>query len=122
MEHVMPDIKFSLFDRYAKPKPAPAQSRPPWRPKTRTPDHYAALLANHQSIGVWFLETFGRPHKSDSELLKAHFAHEFQKLGLRASRADDAQTAKKLKTLVNELSTARRLFPNSRKGALKGSG
>ena len=116
----MSELTFSLFDRYAKPKPAPAPPRPPWRPTTRTPEHYAALLANHQAIGKWFLETHGRAHKSDSELLKAHFADEFQKLGLRAGRANDAETAKKIKTLLNELSTARSLFQNSRKGALKG--
>lgn len=118
----MGDAALNLFERYAKPKPEPVVTRPPWRPRTRTPEHYAALIEQHGVLTDWFRVNFGRSHKSDSELLKAHMRDELQKLGLRASRVNEKEMAGKIKTMLNELSTARQLFPNSRKGALKGKG
>ena len=115
----MKNLTFNLFDRYAKPKLEPVP-RPPWRPKTRTPEHYAALIEQHKAITEWFLQTFGRPHKSDSELLKAYLADEYQNRGLRAWRVNGQEAAGMVKTMLNELSNARQLFPNSRKGALHG--
>lgn len=118
----MGDISLTLFERYAKPKDPPPAPRPPWRPKTRTPEHYERLLKSHQALTEWFSLTFGRPHKSDSELLRAHLVDELQKIGMRASRVNEKEMAGKIKTMLNELSSARQLFPESRKGAIRGKG
>lgn len=109
----------NIFERYAKPKPPPPAPKPPWRPKIRTPEHYAALLKRHKELSNWFQVTFGRPHQSDKELLKAHLSDELQKIGMRVNRVNESEMAGKLKTMLNELSSARRLYPDSRKGALK---
>ena len=116
----MGDTTLNLFDRYVKPKP-PKVVRPPWRPKTRTPEHYAALLQKHRELTVWFETKFNRPHESDTELIKAHLAEEYQKAGQRAGRAEGTEAAGKIKTILNELAAARQLFPLSRKGALQRS-
>jgi hypothetical protein len=113
-------MTISLFDHYAKPAPQPVAPRPPWRPKTRTPEHYAALVQKHAEIAAWFLLRFARPHRSERELLTEHLADEFSKHGLRSGRAYAKEMAGKVKTLMNELSLARRLFPDSRKGAIRG--
>jgi hypothetical protein len=115
----MSEFAMDLFERYAKPKEPKPEPRPPWRPKTRTPEHYAKLIKAHQEISEWFLASFGRPHKSDSELLRAHLVDELQKVGLRAGRVNEKEMSGKIKTMQNELSSARQLFPESRKGAIK---
>lgn len=115
-------MTLNLFDRYAKPASEPTATRPPWRPKTRTTEHYAALVQKHAEIAAWFLLTFERPHRSERELLTEHLADEFSKHGLRSGRAHEKEMAGKVKTLMNELSLARRIFPESRKGAIHGKG
>jgi hypothetical protein len=78
------------------------------------------LIETHKTLAEWFKESFGRSHKSDSELLRAHLVAELQKLGMRAGRVDEKEMAGKIKTMLNELSSARQLFPESRKGAIRG--
>jgi hypothetical protein len=84
--------------------------RPPGRPKTRTQAHYAALLHEYDCLSNWFVKTFGRPAKSDVELLATHVATGLKQQGMRESRATSPDMKRKLKTLRNELSTARRLL------------
>jgi hypothetical protein len=84
--------------------------RPPGRPKTRTQAHYAALLHEYHALGIWFAKTFGRPARSDVELLAAHITTGLKQQGMRESRATSPDMKRKLKTLRNELSTARRLL------------
>ena len=85
-------------------------TRPPGRPRTRTEAHYAALLREHGYLAGWFVERFGRRPRSDAELLTAHITEGLKQRGMRASRATSAEMKRKLKTLRNELSTARRLL------------
>lgn len=85
-------------------------TRPPGRPKTRTDAHYVRLLQEYAGLSGWFIETFGRSARSDAELLTAHVATRFELRGMRPSRATSPDMKRKLKTLRNELSTARRLL------------
>jgi hypothetical protein len=102
----------SIFERYAMTKVDPAPLRPPGRPRTRTEAHFLALLEQYKAMAGWFLQAFGRSHTSDNELLKAYFADEYVKRGLRASRVNGRAISQKVKTLRNEFSTARRMFAN----------
>ena len=81
--------------------------RPRGRPKTRTDEPYAALVADYQRIAAWFSMENGRAHRSDKELLAAYFAQRYERAGLRRSRAFAADFVGRLKTLRNELSRAR---------------
>lgn len=84
--------------------------RPPGRPKTRTQAHYAALLHEYDCLANWFVKTYGRPARSDIELLATHVTTGLKRQGMRESRATSPDMKRKLKTLRNELSTARRLL------------
>jgi hypothetical protein len=84
-------------------------TRPPGRPRTRTDAHYVRLLQEYAHLSDWFVETFGRRARSDAELLTAHVATRFEQRGMRPSRATSPDMKRKLKTLRNELSTARRM-------------
>lgn len=97
---------FNLDDRTS----ANPAARAPGRPKTRTDAHYAALLQEYAHLTSWFAETFGRLAKSDAELLTAHITAGLRLRGMRESRATSPDVRRKLKTLRNELSTARRLL------------
>lgn len=82
-------------------------TRPRGRPRTRTPEHFAALLEEHARISEWFITSFGCPAKSDTELITEYLFAHFVDQGLRGSRASSDQMRSKLKTIRNEFSMAR---------------
>jgi hypothetical protein len=84
-------------------------SNPPGRPKTRTHSHYEALRDEYSRLKNWFEEANGRPARSDAELLRAHLAAELQRQGLEPSLLESPDVQKRLKTLRNELSQAKKI-------------
>lgn len=103
-----------LQGHFRKEHPEPP-ARPAGRPKTRTDSHYAALLAEYSSMKDWFQASQGKPPKSDQDLLLTYFGACFQEQGLRLSRLTAPEFRSKIKTLRNELSSARRKL-NARPG------
>lgn len=96
----------AALGRYAATPPDKPR-RPRGRPKTRTDEHYAELYAEYLRISEWFTASFGRPAKSDAELLGTYFVAHYEHEGLRRSRVSANDFASKMKTLRNELSLAR---------------
>lgn len=88
--------------------------QPRGRPKTRTDEHYVALVADYQRIAAWFSRENGRAHRSDNELLAAYFTQRYEMAGLRRSRVAAADFAGRMKTLRNELSRARARLRDAR--------
>ena len=99
----------SLFERFALPGPAAACPKKTGRPKVLTTDYLAALLVEHSAIADWYQTQFGKPPRSDVQLLTTYFSTECEKRGLRAGRVNSAEMKARIKTLRNQLATARNL-------------
>lgn len=91
----------------------PKERRPRGRPTKRTPDYLRALLVEYAAARAWYLEAKGHTPRSDTELLRAYCAELFQRDGQGAWRASDSRFKGPLKTALNELSMARRMFPHN---------
>ena len=85
------------------------QPRPPGRPKTRTDAYYRRLLLEYESARCWFAQTFGRPPRSDRELLRDYLVHELQRQNRRVATLNAPEVAAKVKTFRNNLAEARKL-------------
>jgi hypothetical protein len=83
--------------------------RKPGRPLKRSDEYFRNLLARHSEIEAWYLTRTDRRPKSDRELYTDYFAAQFVAAGERAARATDKEFQGALKTLLNELSEARRI-------------
>lgn len=106
----LPDCE--TLGAYVKPdrnQVAPYVTKPLGRPKTRTPEHFMALLEEYNRIVDWFKGVHQRPPKSDIELLTQYLVTHFTSQGLRASRVHSGELQRKFKTIRNELAIARKI-------------
>ena len=83
--------------------------RPPGRPIKRTAGFYEAMREDYMQLGEWFEEVFGRPPKSDVELLNAKVDDELKRQGKTNIASPNVQG--RLKTLRNELGKAKKFKP-----------
>lgn len=109
-QHEFPSCeRLGAYVRQDRPSHESYETKPLGRPKTRTPEHFKALLEEHARVVVWFEQVHGRPPKSDVELLTAYLVSHFTSLGLRASRAQSGELQRNFKTIRNELAIARKM-------------
>lgn len=91
------------------------------RKKRRTPQHYAGVLEGYRLLRVRFIETHGRPPRTDVELFQDFRAHALATVDPHLKNAQDTQLGMSIKTARNVLAEARRHFrddPGNRNGGI----